>query len=88
MAKLLIANDSLSKVDHKIKKDLQEAFCEEQRKKRDKKLKKKTGMIRKLLDSDGSRAEIDTILASIPAQDDTQLSSDDESSTPTAYSDE
>jgi hypothetical protein len=64
------------------------AFREEQRKKRDKKLKKKTGMIRKLLDNGGSHEEIDAILASIPNHEDNQPSSDDESETQTSSSDE
>jgi hypothetical protein len=88
MAKLLIAQDSLTKVDTKVRKDLQDNFREEQRKKRDKKLKKKTGMIRQLLDTGGSREEIDAILASIPDQEDTQLSPDDESTASTSRSDE
>jgi hypothetical protein len=45
-------------------------------------------MIRKLLDTGGSREEIDAILATIPDQDDSQFSSDNESSTQTSQSDE
>lgn len=70
MAKLIIANESLKKVDPNIKKDLQESFRKEQRRKRDKKLQKKTNMIRKLLDSGGSREDIEAILESIPVHED------------------
>jgi hypothetical protein len=88
MAKLLIAHESLMKVDSKTKKEVQESFREDQRKKRDKKLKRKTGMIRKLLDNGGSREEIDAILASIPNHEDDTPSSNDESDTHTSLSDE
>jgi hypothetical protein len=70
MAKLLNANDSLNKVDGKLKKDLQDSFKQEQRKSRERRLKQKTNMIRKLLDTGGSREDIEHILQTIPSYSD------------------
>lgn len=85
MAKLLIANESLQKFDPKTKKDLEENFCQEQHRKRDLKLKKKTNMIRKLLDTGGSREDIEVNLNSIPDAEDTSNMAphDDEVHSPT-----
>lgn len=72
MAKLLIANESLNKVDNKLKKELQETFRNEQKKRREKRLKKQTNIIRKLLDTGGSRADIEAVLATIPDQEENE----------------
>lgn len=61
MAKFIIATVSLNKVDVKVKKELQENYRQEQCK-HEKCLKKKTSMIRKLLDNRGSKEDIEAIL--------------------------
>jgi hypothetical protein len=70
MAKLLIANESLAKVDTKSKKELQDNYKNEQRKCREKRLKKQTNIIRKLLDTGGSREDIEAVLANINGDED------------------
>jgi hypothetical protein len=70
MAKLLIANESLAKVDTKSKKELQDNYKNEQRKRREKRLKKQTNIIRKLLDTGGSREDIEAVLANINGDED------------------
>lgn len=66
MAKLLIANESLSKVDSKVKKELQEMFHGKQQKQQEKCLKTKANVIRKLLDSGASREDIKVVLDTLP----------------------
>jgi hypothetical protein len=64
-AKLLIANDSLSKVDLKAKKELQETFKKEQQKRRERHLQKHTKIIRHLIDAGGSKDDMDAALAEL-----------------------
>ncbi len=80
MAKLLIAQESLTKVDQKIRKDIQDSFRQEQRHRREQKLKKKTHMIRQLLDNGGSREEIDALLTSIQHDDQGSINTVDDDS--------
>jgi len=65
MAKLILATESLSKVDGKTKKKLQEAFRAEQKKRRDKRMQRKANVIRKLLDTGGTRADIEAALSTM-----------------------
>ena len=65
MAKLLIASESLNKVDQKTKKELQEVFKQAQQKQREKRLKQHTNTIQQLLDHGGSREDIDKLLTRI-----------------------
>jgi len=80
MAKLLIAQESLTKVDQKTRKDIQDSFRQEQRHRREQKLKKKTHMIRQLLDNGGSREEIDALLTSIQHDDQGSINTVDDNS--------
>jgi hypothetical protein len=62
MAKLLIANEMLSKVDPKAKKELQDTFRKEQQKRREKRMQKHTKIIRQLIDAGGSKDNITAAL--------------------------
>jgi hypothetical protein len=62
MAKLLIASESIHKVDTKTKKEIQDAFKQAQRKKRERRLKRHTSMIRQLLDNGGTKEDIEAVL--------------------------
>jgi hypothetical protein len=80
MAKLIIANESLQKVDHKMKKELNDMFHHEQRRQQERKLKQKTHMIQQLLDTGGSRDDIEAILNTIPQEGASSPVDNDESS--------
>lgn len=61
-AKLIIASESIHKVDTKTKKEIQDAFKQAQRKKRERRLKRHTSMIRQLLDNGGTKEDIEAVL--------------------------
>jgi hypothetical protein len=65
MAKLLLSKDSISKMDDKLKKKLQESFRNEQKKHCEECLKLKTKIIHELLDTGRSRVNIEAIFATI-----------------------
>jgi len=64
------ASASSDKVDSKTKKEAQESFKQKQRQKRERRLKRKTALVHKLLDSGGSRDDIAAVLDSM--QDDSE----------------
>lgn len=65
MAKLLIANESITKVDGKVKKELQEIFWGEQQKFRERHLETKANVIQKLLDTGASKEDIEKVLETL-----------------------
>jgi predicted Abi (CAAX) family protease len=73
MAKLLIATESLSKVDPKIKKDLKEHHKQQQRQRRESRLKRHTRTIRQLLDQGGSREDIEAVLETLQTESDLDM---------------
>jgi hypothetical protein len=65
MVKLINATEHLNKVDSKLKKELQEHFCQKQKKRRAKRIAKQASTIQKLIDTGGSREEIEHALAEL-----------------------
>lgn len=81
MAKLIIANASLKTVDAKSKEKLQESYRQEQEKRRNRKIKKRLGTIRKVMDEGGHLSDIEPLLDGLPDLiDHTNSDSDSESS--------
>jgi hypothetical protein len=69
MAKFITATDNITKLDVKSKKELQEHFKAVQKEKRAKMLARKTSTIRKLIDTGGTEAEIESALAGLVCED-------------------
>ncbi len=71
MAKLLIASESLAKVDPKVKRELKDYHKQQQKQRRENRLKRHTSTIWQLLDNGGSREDIEAALNNL--QTDTEL---------------
>jgi len=67
MAKLLIATESLAKVDPKVQKELKENLKQKQRARREHRIRKHTSAIRQLLDQGGSKEDIQAALECLQA---------------------
>jgi hypothetical protein len=80
MAKLINATEHLNKVDTKVKKELQEQFRQKQWRRRAKQLAKQTNIIRKLLDTGGSREDIETALAQLNQYEDAEYANQQDAS--------
>jgi hypothetical protein len=76
MAKLVIATESLKKVDNKVKKELKDNLKQQQKQRREQRLQKHTSTIRQLLDQGGSREEIDAVLNSMHLEQEHEGNSD------------
>lgn len=71
MAKLIIANESLTKVDPKVKKELKENLRQQQKQRREQRLRRHANTIRQLIDQGGTKEEIEAALDNM--QSDTDL---------------
>jgi len=71
MAKLIIANESLTKVDPKVKKELKENLRQQQKQRREQRLRRHANTIRQLIDQGGTKEEIEAALENM--QSDTDL---------------
>jgi chromatin segregation and condensation protein Rec8/ScpA/Scc1 (kleisin family) len=86
MAKLMTAMEHIKQVDNKTRKEIQDKFKQEQKKRRERKLARHANTIRKLLDTGTSQDEIEEVLTSIQdnaedAPDTASRSSDSECDT-------
>jgi dihydrodipicolinate synthase/N-acetylneuraminate lyase len=73
MAKLLIATESLAKVDPKVQKELKENLKQKQRARREHRIRKHTSAIRQLLDQGGSKEDIKAALECLQADTEIDL---------------
>ncbi len=71
-AKLLNVQDTAKKVDARLKEKLKDQYKLEQQKRRNRKLRKKVGVIRQMLDDGIHPDEVDDALAALPGLMDDQ----------------
>jgi len=82
MAKWINAQDALKTVDAKLKERLKDTYKQEQQRRRNRKLCKKVGVIRQMLDDGVHPDDVDEALAALPHLLDSQDDVSDTDSEP------